>query len=55
MTPPHRPADVLPKPYLPTAVQKAVHFINGHFEMPLTVTQVAEAAGLSKSAFSRRF
>jgi len=49
------PGDTLPAPYLPTTVQKAVHFINSHFEMPLTVTQVADVAGLSKSAFSRRF
>ena len=50
-----RPVDPLPAPYLPATVQKAVHFINSHFEMPLTVTQVAQVAGLSKSAFSRRF
>jgi len=40
---------------LPTAVQKAVHFIDSHFELTLTINEVAQAAGLSKSALSRRF
>ncbi len=36
-------------------LKRAVQFIDTRFDQPLTVEQVAQVAGMSKSAFSRRF
>lgn len=44
-----------PEIRMPRSISKAVHFIQGHFNHPLTVIQVADIAGMSKSTFSRRF
>lgn len=45
----------LPNAPMPKSVKKAVEFIEKNFDQQLTLTEVAQAAGLSKSAFSRRF
>lgn len=40
---------------IPKSVKRAVEFIEKNYDQQLTVTQVAQVAGLSKSVFSRRF
>lgn len=46
--------DLLGAP-LPKPIKKTLQFVDSHFEEPLTVSQISTVAGMSKSAFSRRF
>lgn len=45
----------LPETRIPKPVKKSLQFIDANFDQPLTVGQVSLVAGMSKSAFSRRF
>ncbi len=45
----------LPDAQIPRPVKKSLQFIENHYYQPITVAQAAHVAGMSKSAFSRRF
>ena len=40
---------------IPKGINKALHFINSHYDSPLSVVQVAQMSGMGTSTFSRRF
>jgi AraC-like DNA-binding protein len=50
-----RPVSGVSAMHIPKSVQKAVEYIEKNYHRKITVTQVSQAAGLSKSTFLRRF